>query len=230
MKKYLSGLVTGIALTLLVSGLAISALAASGNVSFNLSAIKFNGEVISEAGEGYTLSNGCVAPASITYTDEKGGGTTYLPARRVSELLGVDIGWDSASGAVTIGETPDTTAPSADYSDWSAEDEAAYQKFKGMWEVKEVSRRIVKTNGELIVAYDASLLGNKDNRTAAQELKAMAGDVGIQEFQIRFAQEHIGPEDAAKFYFVNREKPDAIYTNILDSVVFPIGNMSFGLE
>ncbi len=146
MKKFFSGVLTAT----LVFGLAISALAASGNISFNLSAIKFNGEVISEAGEGYALSNGCVAPASITYTDEKGGGTTYLPARRVSELLGVDIGWDPASGAVTIGKTeqpvtPDTTANAPDYSDWSAEDEAAYQEFKGMWEIEieDNSARIV---------------------------------------------------------------------------------------
>lgn len=144
MKKYFSGLITGI----LAVGLLTTALAASGNVSFNLSAIKFNGEVISEAGEGYTLSNGCVAPASITYTDEKGGGTTYLPVRRIGELAGVTIGWDGAvvvesakqdpdvkpeqPATPDVTPAPDTTAK-ADYSDWSAEDEAAYQEFKGMW-------------------------------------------------------------------------------------------------
>ncbi len=139
MKSQIKGFISGALVSALVLGGAVSALAVSSNVSFNLSAIKFNGEVISEVGEGYALSNGCVAPASITYTDEKGGGTTYLPARRVSELLGVDIGWDSASGAVTIGDaapaTPDTTANTPDYSDWSAEDEAAYQEFKGMWKI-----------------------------------------------------------------------------------------------
>lgn len=134
MKKFLSGVLCAT----LVFSLALSALAISGNVSFNLSTIKFNGQVISEAGEGYTLSNGCVAPASITYTDEKGGGTTYLPVRRIGELAGVTIDWD---GAVVV-KTQEFVeqekreaerAAALDYSDWSAEDEAAYQEFKGLW-------------------------------------------------------------------------------------------------
>lgn len=133
MKKFLSGALCAT----LVFSLALSALAISGNVSFNLSAIKFDGQVISEAGDGYTLSNGCVAPASITYTDEQGGGTTYLPVRRIGELAGVTIDWD---GAVVV-KTPEFVeqekreaekTAKTDYSDWSAEDEAAYQEFKGM--------------------------------------------------------------------------------------------------
>lgn len=146
LRAYLSGVLT----TALILGTAVTALAVSGTVSFNRSPIKFNGEIISAAGEGYTLSNGCEAPASITYTDEKGGGTTYLPARRIAELMGVGIDWDPATGAVTVtGNTvpavPDTPVPTPDtatlpdYSDWSAEDEAAYQEFKGMWETKKTS-------------------------------------------------------------------------------------------
>lgn len=141
MKKYLSGLITGVLASALVFSASVAALAASGNVSFNLSAIKFNGEVISEAGEDYTLPNGCAAPASITYTDEKGGGTTYLPVRRIGELAGVTIDWD---GAVVVKteefvekeERDAERAAALDYSDWSAEDEAAYQEFKGLWEYK----------------------------------------------------------------------------------------------
>lgn len=130
--------------TALVWSLAITALAASGQVSFNMSAVHFNGTQISAAGEDYTLSNGAKAPSSITYTDEQGGGTTYLPVRRISELMGVEIGYDANNGAVTISGDADTTttteentqAPSADYSNWTAEEEAAYQEFKGMWEIK----------------------------------------------------------------------------------------------
>ncbi len=168
MKSQIKGFISGALVSALVLGGAVSALAVSGNISFNLSAIKFNGEVISEAGEGYTLPNGCVAPASITYTDEKGGGTTYLPARRVSELLGVDIGWDAASGAVTIGKTeqpvtPDTTANVPDYSDWSAEDEAAYQEWKAMWKVK-----VENTQGGLLESerhYEFTYIGNETCET-----------------------------------------------------------------
>lgn len=131
MKKFLSGFLCAV----LVFSLAISALALTGNVSFNKSAIKFNGKIISAAGEGYALANGCEAPASITYTDELGGGTTYLPARRVSELLNVDIGWDAAAGAVTIGAEPAEPAPAPDYSDLSDE-ERAYQEWKDGWTIE----------------------------------------------------------------------------------------------
>ena len=124
-----------------IGGLGVGALAASGAVTFNASNLMFNGQQISAKGEGYTLDNGCQAPASITYTDEKGGGTTYLPVRRISELLDVETGWDGATGSVTVGKTADTTAVPADYSDWSEEEEAAYQEFKGMWEFEHLGIR-----------------------------------------------------------------------------------------
>jgi len=137
MKKYLSGLITGVLASALVFSASVAALAASGNVSFNLSAIKFNGQVISEAGEDYTLPNGCVAPASITYTDEKGGGTTYLPVRRIGELAGVTIDWDGAVVVETEEFVEQEKRDSAhDTSTWSDEKQAAYQEFKSMWEYK----------------------------------------------------------------------------------------------
>lgn len=144
MRKQLPGFLTGLLIATIICTLSISALAAAGQVSFNLSPIQFNGQQISAAGEDYTLDNGCKAPSSITYTDEKGGGTTYLPARRIAELMGVGIGYDAATGSVTVESevtpadttpAPDTTALSTDYSDWSPEEEAAYQEFKGVWDV-----------------------------------------------------------------------------------------------
>ncbi|MTQ98856.1 hypothetical protein GMD88_18880 [Pseudoflavonifractor sp. BIOML-A6] len=128
---FLAGMLTAA----VIGGLGVGALAASGAVTFNASNLMFNGQQISAKGEGYTLDNGCQAPASITYTDEKGGGTTYLPVRRISELLDVETGWDGATGSVTVGKAADTTAIPADYSDWSAEEEAAYQEIIGMWDV-----------------------------------------------------------------------------------------------
>ncbi|MCQ4864674.1 stalk domain-containing protein [Pseudoflavonifractor phocaeensis] len=135
---FLAGMLTAA----VIGGLGVGALAASGAVTFNASALQLNGQQISAKGENYTLDNGQQVPASITYTDETGGGTTYLPVRRIAELLGIEIGWDSATGSVTVAgdvksadtPDPDTTTPSTDYSDWSAEEEAAYQEFKGMWE------------------------------------------------------------------------------------------------
>lgn len=141
MKNKLPPFLAGVLTTTILGSLTLTTLAASGQVSFNAAGIKFNGTQISAKGEGYALSSGAIVPASITYTDENGGGTTYLPARRISELLDIDIGYDSATGSVTIGadnttDTDDTAAPSTDYSDWTAEEEAAYQEFKAMWDVQ----------------------------------------------------------------------------------------------
>ena len=136
MSERTKGIVIGVAAACFVMGIGTTALAASGAVTFNASALQLNGQQISAKGENYTLPSGQQVPASITYTDENGGGTTYLPVRRISELLGIEIGWDSTTGSVTVGEdatTPDTNFASIDYSKWSAEEEAAYQEFKGMW-------------------------------------------------------------------------------------------------
>lgn len=96
--------VLGIGATVLVAGLSVTALAATGTISYNQSAIKFNGVIMSDKGANYALPSGVTVPASITYTDEQGGGTTYLPARRISEMMGIEIGYDAAAGAVSIGE------------------------------------------------------------------------------------------------------------------------------
>ncbi len=70
-------------------------------------------------------------------------GTTYAPLRALAEAYGLEVGYDAAANMATVNDleakpeqpaTPDTTTVS-DYSDWSAEDEAAYQEFKGMWEI-----------------------------------------------------------------------------------------------
>lgn len=148
MKKQLPAFLSGVLVTTMVFGLGTAALAASGSVSFNASNLQFNGTQISAKGENYALDNGCQAPSSITYTDEKGGGTTYLPVRRIGELMGVETGWDGVTGSVTVKGTvkvpavtpttspaPDTTI-SDDYSTWTAEEEAAYLEFRGMWEVE----------------------------------------------------------------------------------------------
>ena len=167
--KRIQTFVAGMLTAAVIGGLGVGALAASGAVTFNASNLMFNGQQISAKGEGYTLDNGCQAPASITYTDEKGGGTTYLPVRRISELLDVETGWDGTTGSVTIGKAADTTAVPADYSDWSEEEEAAYQEFKGMWEIETenglaVQSITAKYNGHLSEEELSNLLLlSKDN-------------------------------------------------------------------
>lgn len=105
MKKvriFLAGMLTAA----LLGSTVVGALAASGNIVFNASAIRFKGQQISAKGEDYALPSGQKVPASITYVDANGGGTTYLPVRRFAELLGIEVSWDSASGSISVGKEP----------------------------------------------------------------------------------------------------------------------------
>lgn len=112
MKKRISSFLSGFLAACLLLGLGGAALAASGAVDFNTVGLMVQGVQLASAGEDYTLDNGQQVPATIVYTDASGGGTTYLPARRIAELLGVDIGWDAPSGSVTVGGSP-TAVPTA---------------------------------------------------------------------------------------------------------------------
>ncbi len=232
-RSFLAGVLT----TALVSGLVTTALAVSGAVSFNLSPIAFNGEIISAAGEGYTLSNGCVAPASITYTDEQGGGTTYLPARRVSELLDVDIGWDPATGAVTIGKveqptTPDTTTAVSDYSDWSAEDEAAYQEFKELWEdIGTATNPKLVADIDMVRAYAAKTPKDKAYsyiKRLTEEYSASAGEfVGLTFWDKRNTD---GLNNALLGGSGDTEAVKLVFDTIWDDVPFALGTPMLNLQ
>lgn len=100
---FTSGLLTGA----LIVTLGTTALAASGRVEFSLSNVALNGERRITAGETITAPNGQKVPGTILYIDEAGGKTNYLPIRAVSELLGTEIGYDSATKTVLLGEQPD---------------------------------------------------------------------------------------------------------------------------
>ena len=101
MKKRASFL-AGVVSTLLVLALGTTALAASGKVTFSFSNIALNGETKIAAGSTITVANGQKVPGSILYVDEAGGKTNYLPIRAISELLGVDIDYDSATKTVHL--------------------------------------------------------------------------------------------------------------------------------
>ncbi len=102
MKKRFSSFLAGLMTAALLFGLGTAALAATGAVEFNTVGLMVNGTQLARAGEDDTLDNGQKVPSTIIYTDESGGGTTYLPARRIAELLGADIGYDAPSNCVTV--------------------------------------------------------------------------------------------------------------------------------
>lgn len=109
----------GIFCSCAISGLIIPAFAAvTGSMTPNLVNVIADGKTISKEGENYTLQNGTSAPGSITYEDENGGWTVYLPVRKLSETLGVEIGWNESQNAVVVGDGA-SDIPQNETSDFS---------------------------------------------------------------------------------------------------------------
>ena len=104
---------SGAATALLAVSCLTTALAASGKVSYNFANVALGGETKITAGQDITAANGQKVPGTILFTDAAGGKTNYLPIRAVSDLLGVEIGYDSATKTVLLGKQPAAPASSA---------------------------------------------------------------------------------------------------------------------
>ncbi|MCI8813597.1 MAG: hypothetical protein HFG12_10250, partial [Oscillibacter sp.] len=111
MKKQIPSFFTGFASAVLLLALCTTALAASGKVSYNFVNVALNAETKITAGQDITAANGQKVPGTILFTDAAGGKTNYLPIRAVSELLGVEIGYDSATKTILLGSQPKQEAP-----------------------------------------------------------------------------------------------------------------------
>lgn len=86
MKKKLIGIIIGILIgTLLTTGVIF----ANPELLFNSVNIDVNGNTVAQKNQNYTLSNGSEVPFSIVYN-----GTTYLPFRKLGELMNKEISWD----------------------------------------------------------------------------------------------------------------------------------------
>ena len=105
MKKNRSAIsfLAGVLATILTAGCLTTALAASGLVSFSPVSLDLNGRAVFAAGDTLKTEGGQEVPSSIVYTDEAGGGTTYLPLRTIANLLDVPITWDGAETTVVRG-------------------------------------------------------------------------------------------------------------------------------
>ena len=108
--KHISTFWGGFATALALTACLTTALAASGKVSYNFANVALDGTQKITAGQDITAANGQKIPGSILYTDEAGGKTNYLPIRTISELLGVEIGYDSATKTVLLGKQPAKSA------------------------------------------------------------------------------------------------------------------------
>ena len=104
MKKRIASFPGGFLSALTLSACLTTALAASGKVSYNFANVALDGTQKITAGQDITAANGQKVPGSILYTDEAGGKTNYLPIRTISELLGTEIGYDSATKTVLLGK------------------------------------------------------------------------------------------------------------------------------
>lgn len=109
MKRNMPSFLCGFACAALTLALGTSALAASGQVTFNFANVSVDGRTAITAGNTITAANGQSVPSSILYTDAAGGKTNYLPIRAISELLGVEVDYDSATKTVLLGDQPDGT-------------------------------------------------------------------------------------------------------------------------
>lgn len=59
--------------------------------------LSLNSKSVAEKGESFVLDNGNSVPFSILYE-----GTTYLPVKKLSELLGASVGWDGTTRTVDL--------------------------------------------------------------------------------------------------------------------------------
>ena len=82
-KRNLASFFAGVMTVLLTFGCLTSAMAASGEVTYNFANVTLNGEKKISAGSDITVANGEKAPSSILYTDVAGGKTNYLPIRAI---------------------------------------------------------------------------------------------------------------------------------------------------
>lgn len=100
LSPFLSGMLT----TALILGCVTVAQAAfQGKVSFGSVGVEINRETAIEKGSQLTTDAGQSIPSSILYTDETGGGTTYLPLATISRMLELPVAWDGESGNVLLG-------------------------------------------------------------------------------------------------------------------------------
>lgn len=129
MKKRIPSFLTGMLTMALICSLAIPVLASAGmTITVDPINIQVNGS---------TFQPKDVKGNSVPVFAYNG--TTYAPLRALAEAYGLEVGYDSNTNMATVAEpgtTPTTpAAPSTDYSKWSAEEEAAYQEFKGMCDI-----------------------------------------------------------------------------------------------
>lgn len=207
MKEHTKGVVTGVLTTCLILGITTTALAATGAMTITVDPINIqvNGATFQPKD-----AQGNAVPV-FAYN-----GTTYAPLRALAEAYGLEVGYDAQTNMATVtgdvaapgGTTPpapDTTASVADYSDWSVEEEAAYQEFKGMWKI-EVNKHVDGVG----TSYTAEYSGNLANEDLRSFLLKM-GDDKFSSYGVRLLDEQSNNiEETETMMFWSKEQESVI--------------------
>lgn len=134
MKRRLPSFFAGMLTMLLICSLTVSALAISGRMTLEVEPINVmvNGEV-------FQPKDGLGRDVPVFVYN----GTTYAPLRALAEAYGLEVGYDKAQNLATVTDPRAAQASTPvgvdmDYSDWSEEEEKAYQEFKSMWNIEEL--------------------------------------------------------------------------------------------
>lgn len=110
MRSYIKGLIIGIIAGVMI--FSVPALADKIDVLFNEVRININGIDRIQWDESIELDDGTQMPASMLVN-----GTTYLPMRKISDLLGRKVYWNGDSKTVSVTEQPQDIKVLAEKSD-----------------------------------------------------------------------------------------------------------------
>jgi hypothetical protein len=101
MKRFnLKSFVLGVLVTALIFSMAMPAFASVNlDVLTNFVNVVLRGNKELSVGENFIHTNGEEIPSSIVYR-----GATYLPLRRLAELIGMEVGWDGSTNTVTLND------------------------------------------------------------------------------------------------------------------------------
>lgn len=181
MKKQLPAFLLGVLTAMLVGGLTVTSLAISGQMTITVDPINIqvNGETFQPKD-----TNGDDV-AVFVYN-----GTTYAPLRALAEAYGLEVGYDAEKNLATVTDPNASTvtnpqpASQTPAFDWSEEEEAAYQEFKGLWMIRTIDRG----NGHIILESNHSLSGYNTEHEVGEFLNSHTTET-IEKICLRFDAE-----------------------------------------
>jgi len=99
-KSFVQGMLLMLVLVIIIPGTFASNVQQAIEVLVNQVNVKLNGESVGVVGENYVLEDGTEVPFSFVYK-----GTTYMAVRKLSETLGLEVGWDGDTSTIIINES-----------------------------------------------------------------------------------------------------------------------------